>query len=321
MIHRDIKPQNVLLTEKGEAKVADFGIARAVSPMSESRTSLVLGTSSYMSPEQAEGKPLGPQSDLYSLGVVLYEVLTGRLPFEAESPVAMAFKQVYEEPVPPAEIESSVSEGMNALVMKLLAKSPANRYGSADEVSEELERVRDGGVPVAAAPAPPTATVPDSGAATLPTAGGVPRRRQRFPFALLGVVATLGLVVLALSFGLNDPRQPDGGRAAGEVTVPDLVGLEPPEARETLGEAGLELGAIEENGGTSAPEGEIVAQSPVPGASAETGDTVDVTVSSGSPPVVIPGGSSGGGGSGGNDAGSGFGAPGLAGDQYSGSEN
>lgn len=322
VIHRDIKPQNVLLTEKGEVRVADFGIARAASAVSGSRTSLVLGTASYMSPEQAAGETLGPQSDLYSLGVVLYEMLTGRLPFDAESPVAMAFKQVYEEPSPPAEAEPSVSEGMNALVMKLLAKNPADRYASAFEVSEELGLIRDGEAPLAAAPVHAAATAPDSDAATLPTAGGTTRRRQRFPFAMLGVAATLGLIALVFYLGLHEPRQPNTGRGAGEVTVPDLVGLEVPEARQVLDRAGLELGDVEE-GGSGPPEGEILAQSPAPDATAERGGAVDVTVSSGEPPAGgIFGGSSGGGGSGGTGSdGSGFGPPGVGGDQYPGSED
>jgi eukaryotic-like serine/threonine-protein kinase len=308
VVHRDIKPQNVLLTGKGEARVADFGIARAASVVAGSGTSLVLGTASYMSPEQAAGETLGPRSDLYSLGVVLYELLTGRLPFEAETPVALAFKQVYEEPVPPAEVEPSVSEGMNALVMKLLAKNPADRYESAAEVSGELERIQDGQAPVDANPPVPAD-------ATLPTAGGVPRRRQRFPLALLGVVATLALVALIFYLGLDETRQPDTGQA-GNVAVPDLVGMQLPEAREALDEAGLELGAVQETASSSALQGEILAQSPAPDVTVERGETVDVTVSSGSGSGG-PAGGGGGGGSGG--PGADFDAPGVGGNQYSGS--
>lgn len=308
VVHRDIKPQNVLLTGKGEARVADFGIARAASVVAGSGTSLVLGTASYMSPEQAAGETLGPRSDLYSLGVVLYELLTGRLPFEAETPVALAFKQVYEEPVPPAEVEPSVSEGMNALVMKLLAKNPADRYESAAEVSGELERIRDGQAPVDAEP-------PIPAAATLPTAGGVPRRRQRFPLALLGVVATLALVALIFYLGLDETRQPDTGQT-GNVAVPELVGMQLPEAREALDEAGLELDAVQETASSRAPQGEILAQSPASDVTVERGETVDVTVSSGSG----SGGSfGGGGGRGSGGAGADFDAPGVGGDQYSGS--
>lgn len=310
IIHRDIKPQNVLLTEKGEVRVADFGIARAASVAGGSGTSLVLGTASYMSPEQAAGEALGPRSDLYSLGVVLYEMLTGRLPFESETPVALAFKQVYEQPVPPAEIEPTVSKGVNALVMKLLAKNPADRYESATEVSEELERIRDGGTPVAA-------EEPSLLGASLPTSGGVPRRRQRFPFALLGVAATMVLVALVFYLDLNEPRQQDTGQAAN-VAVPDLVGLTLPEARETLDEAGLELGTVDESA-SGEPEGEILAQSPAPETVVERGEAVDVTVSVGAGPGGPSGGSFGGDPGGGSGAGfgsPGAGAPGVDEDQY-----
>lgn len=324
VIHRDIKPQNVLLTQSGDARVADFGIARAISPMSDSRTSLVLGTASYMSPEQATSEPLGPQSDLYSLGVVLYEMLTGRLPFEAESPVAMAFKQVYEAPIPPSEIEPSVSEGMDAIVMRLLAKRPADRYQSASELSDDLRRIQEGEAPAAAAAASPDET------AALPTSGGVPRRRQRFPLAVLGVVAAIGLMAWAMAALLPEPQT-----GSGTLETPDLVGMQLPEARGALEEAGLEVGEIDERAASIAPDGEVVSQSPGAGSTVEPGSGVDLTVSSGDLGSGNPGsenlgsGNPGSGNPGSDGSGGGFfgveppgiGPSGNAGDQYSGSEN
>lgn len=144
LIHRDIKPHNVLVTDRGDVKVADFGIARAVEETSVSRTSAVIGTAAYMSPEQALGRELGPQSDLYSLGVVLYEMLTGELPFTGASPTAVSLMHVNEEPRPPAEIQPGIPPGTNALVMKLLVKDPAERYGSATELMGDLDRVSEG---------------------------------------------------------------------------------------------------------------------------------------------------------------------------------
>jgi eukaryotic-like serine/threonine-protein kinase len=144
VIHRDIKPQNILLNALGDAKVTDFGLARVAYSTSLSQTSLVLGTASYMSPEQAMGGPTDPRSDLYSLGVVLYEMLTGELPYEGDSSVTIAVKHVIEPPRAPGEVNSEVPEGISALTQKLLAKDPGDRYRSATQLIEDLRRVRDG---------------------------------------------------------------------------------------------------------------------------------------------------------------------------------
>jgi len=144
VIHRDIKPENILLSASGEAKVADFGIARAAAAATISQTGRILGTARYMSSEQAVGTPARPASDLYSLGAVLYEVLTGEVPFEAETLVGIAVKHVEEPPRPPKEVNPGVPEGMNALVLKLLAKKPEGRSRGASELARGLRRIRDG---------------------------------------------------------------------------------------------------------------------------------------------------------------------------------
>src|SRR5919107_29054 len=140
MVHRDIKPQNVLLTDKGDVKVADFGIARAGSSVTISKTGTVMGTAGYMSPEQALGKPATSKSDLYSLGVVLYEALTGELPFTADNPIAVSMKHVNEPLRPPVQLNPRIPRGMNAIVTKLLAKDPEDRYADADELANDLSR-------------------------------------------------------------------------------------------------------------------------------------------------------------------------------------
>src|SRR5829696_8520027 len=150
VIHRDIKPQNVLVTSSGDLKVTDFGIARAASAVTSSASSTVFGTAGYISPEQAMGEPVGPASDLYSLGVILYEMLTGELPFTADNSIAVCMKHVTEPLRPPKQLNPSIPEGMDALVVKLLAKDPANRYASATELLNDLERVRDGLPPMLA---------------------------------------------------------------------------------------------------------------------------------------------------------------------------
>src|SRR5919206_1662548 len=151
VIHRDVKPANIMVTRDGQVKVTDFGIARVTTNETVEQTAAVLGTASYLSPEQAQGGAIDQRSDLYSLGCVLYEMLTGRPPFTADSPVAVASKHVLEQPIPPSRINADVSRELDAVVMRALAKNPDNRYQSAADMKEDLERARRG-LPVMATP-------------------------------------------------------------------------------------------------------------------------------------------------------------------------
>src|ERR687893_759670 len=143
-------PNIVQVYDRGEAKVADFGIARAGSSATISRTGSVMGTAGYMAPEQALGKPATPKSDLYSLGVVLYEALTGELPYTADNPIAVSMKHVNEPLRPPVQLNPRIPRGMNAIVTKLLAKDPEDRYANAEELADDLRRVNRGLEPVSA---------------------------------------------------------------------------------------------------------------------------------------------------------------------------
>ena len=151
VVHRDVKPGNVLLTGTGQSKVTDFGIARALSSPDEDLTQAgsVMGTATYFSPEQAQGLPVDPRSDLYSLGVVLYEMVTARPPFTGETPLAIAYKHVQDRPPPPSTIISDLPVGLEAIIMKLLSKRADDRYGSAEELRADLRRFLNGEVTAA----------------------------------------------------------------------------------------------------------------------------------------------------------------------------
>jgi eukaryotic-like serine/threonine-protein kinase len=283
VIHRDVKPQNILLTASGEAKVADFGIARAVGAMaatSVSKTGMVLGTVAYMSPEQALGEPVGLQSDLYSLGVVLYEMLTGNLPHEADSPIALAVKHVSEPVRPPKEVNPEIPDGMNALVLELLAKSAEDRHGSAAEVAEDLRRVRRGlwprGLrPVGAAKEVPSRT--DSRATMpIPPASAAARKRKRRTRASWLLIAAFALFTLlggsAWSSLIDSPGQdsaPDqeDSQAFASVSDPEDEAAEAPEEVE------------------QAPVTDVVpAKDPTPGSTQNNGPTQETGVGQTPPP-------------------------------------
>src|SRR5271155_3817534 len=153
IVHRDIKPGNVMVTRNGDIKVMDFGIARAMSDAQATmtQTAQVIGTAQYLSPEQARGERVDARSDLYSTGCLLYELLTGRPPFTGDSPVAIAYQHVRENPIPPSRVDPDGPAGADAIVLKALAKSPGDRYQTAADMRADLQRAASG-MPVAAAP-------------------------------------------------------------------------------------------------------------------------------------------------------------------------
>lgn len=177
LVHRDIKPQNIMVTDTSVAKVTDFGIARSLSASQLTRTGMVIGTAHYFSPEQAQGKPAAPPSDIYSLGIVLYEMVTGHLPFEADSPIGVAMQHLHSEPPPPWDYNPALSARAGAVVLRALEKDPERRYRDATEFASALSEATAGGTttisPIVTPPAQQTRVFD-----AVPRDSGPPMRRR-----------------------------------------------------------------------------------------------------------------------------------------------
>ncbi len=286
IVHRDIKPGNVMLTATGQVKVMDFGIARAVadSAATMTQTSSVLGTAQYLSPEQARGEKVDARSDLYSTGCLLYEMLVGKPPFTGDSPVAVAYQHVQEQPIPPSQVDADLPAGFDSVILTALAKDPAARYQTAAEMKADLDRLATGDAPTrTVAPVPVAAAAMDSTQLIPPTTVGPtappPKRGWWYILLTLGVVAALGLIFFLAT-------QVFGGGGT-KVRVPDLTGQTQVIATATLAQKGLLLGTVTPVE-SDAPEGTIISQNPVSNAEVEPNSSVDVTLSGGPAQVPIP---------------------------------
>jgi eukaryotic-like serine/threonine-protein kinase len=285
LIHRDIKPGNILMADDGAVKVTDFGIARAVNTDTVTRTAAVLGTAAYLSPEQAQGLDLDARSDLYSLGIVLYEALTGRQPFQGDSPVTVAYQHVQEPPRPPREWEPSISPAAEAVTMRALAKNPANRYESAQQMHADLVNARMGH-PVAAPAvltAEETALLQPTGPARQVRTHEQERRRRGAMYAVLTVLAVLALLagvwfLVGLLAGDDGPR----------IAVPDVVDLRLEQAERVLEQQGLEVGEVSEQSSDEIDEGRVISQRPARDTMVAEGTQVDLVVSLGREMTTVP---------------------------------
>ena len=276
VIHRDIKPHNILITESGDVKVTDFGIARAASSSTMTRTGSILGTAHYISPEQAMGEPVGPASDLYSLGVVLYEMLTGELPFDAETPLGIAMKHVSGHLRPPKEVNPQVPEGINAITARLLAKDPLDRYANDAELIEDLERFLAGLEPSDATTEMMTRVMPPAATTRVgppPPPTKVSRRNGKRRRGLPMILALLSLLLLApLAWAGYDLLQEE---QVPQIKVPNLVGMKLDEARDEVGKD-FDI-SVEDEVQNEKPAGTILSQNPE-GGKAEKGSKIKVTV-------------------------------------------
>ncbi|MFF4843523.1 Stk1 family PASTA domain-containing Ser/Thr kinase [Streptomyces collinus] len=315
IVHRDIKPANVMLTRNGQVKVMDFGIARAMgdSGMTMTQTAAVIGTAQYLSPEQAKGEQVDARSDLYSTGCLLYELLTVRPPFVGDSPVAVAYQHVREEPQAPSVFDPEITPEMDAIVLKALVKDPNYRYQSADEMRADIEACLDG-QPVAATAAmgavgyggypddqPTTALRSDAGAGATsmlppmnPDDGGYgyddrpDRRRQQkknntstILLVVAGVLVLIGAILIGkwAFTGKNDD---------GTFKAPNFVGNSYGVAQKMAVNSDLKLAPPTRKPCANQPKGNVCSQNPAAGSDVKKNDTINIVVSTGAPKVDVP---------------------------------
>lgn len=314
IIHRDVKPHNILITQDGMAKLTDFGIAKAVSNASSmADTSKIIGSVHYFSPEQARGSYVDERSDIYSLGVVMYEMLTGRVPFDGENPVEVALKHINEEIIPPSKLVRGIPPALEKLVMKATDKFQTNRYKSADELLEDLRNIEfvtsylSSGVALAAA-----ASEINTGIRNEPVdegefdniaqgklsdtrgghrdtgtgSGGGDRPGGSKTWIKILVIIGVALLAIALIFGALRTLGLIGG--SDEIQIPDLFNKTYEEAEAELSGMGLAIKRGEDISSDDVSEGKVVQQMPIAGSTVKEGKTVTVRLSSGPGEIVVP---------------------------------
>lgn len=300
IVHRDIKPHNIVISKDGTVKVTDFGIARAGSS-TMTQTGSILGTATYISPEQAQGTVVGKESDVYSLGIVLYETLTGRVPFEGESPVAVAFKQVHEPPPPPRSINPNIPADLETIILKATAKEPGDRYLSAAEMKSDLTRCTQG-LPVRASvppveektlvmPGPPVPRIPKPttespvSAAQRVKTKRRERRKKKFIWALLIVSPLVILMTLLILLATTDLFSSLG---VEKIAVPNVKDKSLGEARKILADQDLKLTIKSRVSDDVVAAGNIISQEPEWGQKIDKGSAVEVVVSKGTGKIEVP---------------------------------
>ncbi|TFV57559.1 Stk1 family PASTA domain-containing Ser/Thr kinase [Geodermatophilus sp. DF01-2] len=299
IVHRDVKPGNVMITPQGTVKVMDFGIARAVSDSAATMTSTaaVIGTAQYLSPEQARGESVDARSDVYSVGCLLYELVTGAPPFTGDSPVSVAYQHVREDPRLPSSVNPVIPPDLDAILLKALSKNPANRYQSAAEMRNDLMRALAGqrveATPVmgdaekTAIIAAPPGRYGGGGWNDEDDAARTRRRNRIIAAVVAGVLLLGGIIALALTLGGGEEAPQDP--AVAQVEVPQLVGQQQEAAEALLADVGLELGDVATQVTEDETEvGTVLDSTPASGAQVDEGTAVALTVGVEPDTVEVP---------------------------------
>jgi serine/threonine-protein kinase len=298
IVHRDVKPANVMITPQGTVKVMDFGIARAVSDSAATMTSTaaVIGTAQYLSPEQARGEGVDARSDVYSAGCLLYELVTGTPPFTGDSPVAVAYQHVREDPRTPSSINPEIPPELDAILLKAMSKNPANRYQSAAEMRADLLRA------VAGQRVEATPVMSDAEKTTI--IGAAPgrygyddgwddeqadRKRKRNRIIAL-VVAALVLIggAIGIALAVSGGGGTDQTPPTTQVTVPDLRGKTQDEATALITQQGLTVGTVSREASTAEQKDRVLSSDPAVGAKADRQTPVNLVIGSGPNTVAVP---------------------------------
>ena len=304
VVHRDVKPGNIMVTASGQVKVMDFGIARAVSDSTASiaETSTIVGTAQYFSPEQARGEAVDARTDLYSTGIVLFEMLTGRAPFTGDNPVAVAYQHVNQQPLAPSALNPRVSPALDAVVLRAMAKDRFERFQTAGEFRIDAETAAAGSIPARKSQQPSDFNAalfgvnPSSRAGsdatfrqlTVDQSDRIPRTQNRPPVAWIwGGVAVIIVIIIAVFMWVQTVSQPTSYTQNVSIAVPAVAGTTYDEAQTALSDVKLVAERVDETS-TDVEVDRVIRTDPEAGITVGPGETITVYVSSGAKAVKIP---------------------------------
>lgn len=308
IIHRDVKPQNILITEHGDVKVTDFGIAKSATSSTITNTTTIMGSAHYLSPEQAKGTFIDFRTDLYSLGIVLYEMVTAKLPFDGESPVTIALKHIQEEPVAPKTLNDTIPDSLNSFILKAISKDPISRYQTSKEMIADLQKIKenpmtiiqaptenDGGRTIVMSPIKTDINPKPKKVEKVNLQNKMEEEEENFDddyfkkknkkkgkgLIIGGVIAVLLLVIVVFTTIFI------GGNEVKQVKVPNIIGKSFDEAKKEIEALGLKL-EREKTENSDKPDGEILRSDPAADTMINKGSIIKVVVSGGVEKVTVP---------------------------------